>query len=165
MRTIGELQACPPDELVRRFGESHGRGLHQRAHFRDDSPVAPPEAKSRSVESTFDYDIADLARARGDPRRAVAAAGGELRERAVRGRTIGIKVRLDDWTTFTRVHTIDAPTNDPETIAAMARTLLRAYAPPRPVRLIGVKVAAFAEPARGARAAEPAPGLEAAKIT
>ena len=69
----------------------------------------------------------------------------ELRERRLSGRTIGIKVRLDDWTTVTRVHTIEAPTNDAEVIAATARSLLRAYAPPRPVRLIGVRVAAFGE--------------------
>ena len=40
--------------------QSHGRALHERAHFRDDSAVARGETKSRSVETTFDYDIADL---------------------------------------------------------------------------------------------------------
>jgi DNA polymerase-4 len=50
------------------------------------------------------------------------------------------------------VHSIEAPTNDPAVIAATARSLLRAYAPSRPVRLLGVRVAAFGEPAR------PAPG-------
>ena len=69
-------------------------------------------------------------------------------ERGIAGRTIGIKVRLDDWTTVTRVHTIDAPTNDQATITDTATALLRAYAPPRPVRLLGVKVAAFGEPKR-----------------
>jgi DNA polymerase-4 len=71
--------------------------------------------------------------------------GAELRERNLRGRTIGIKVRLDDWTTVTRVHTITVPTDDGELIAATALSLLRAYDPPRPVRLIGVKVASFAD--------------------
>ena len=106
---------------MRRFGQSHGRGLHERAHFRDESPVARGEAKSRSVETTFDYDIADL----GELERVLdeqsrAARRPSCASARSRGRTIGIKVRLDDWTTVTRVHTIDAPTNDPALIAATA---------------------------------------------
>jgi DNA polymerase IV len=150
VRTIGDLQAYPADELVRIFGNSHGRGLHERAHFRDDSPVERGELKSRSVETTFDYDIADREQLERILAEQVARLAGELRERRLAGRTIGIKVRLDDWTTVTRVHTIESPTNDPEVIAATARSLLRAYDPPRPVRLIGVRMASFGEPAAAA---------------
>ena len=163
VRTIGDLQAFPEHDLVRRFGQSHGHGLHERAHFRDESPVARGEAKSRSVETTFDYDIAsidELERVLDEQSRRL---GEQLRERSIRGRTIGIKVRLDDWTTVTRVHTIDAPTNDSALIAATALSLLRAYAPPRPVRLLGVKVAAFASAEADADAApEPLSLLPAA---
>jgi DNA polymerase-4 len=60
------------------------------------------------------------------------------------GRTIGIKVRLDDWTTVTRAHTVGEPTNDPELVAAHALRLLAEYAPARPVRLLGVRVAGLA---------------------
>ena len=155
VRTIGELQAHPRDDLVRRFGQSHGQGLHERAHFRDDSAVARSEAKSRSVETTFDYDISELAELERILDRQADRLASELRERRVAGRTIGIKVRLDDWTTVTRVHTVDSPTNDRAVIAATARTLLRAYAPPRPVRLLGVRVAAFGERERAAPAGEP----------
>jgi len=73
---------------------------------------------------------------------------------ARRGRTIGIKVRLDDWTTVTRAHSIADPTSDYETVFAVALRLLREYAPPRPVRLLGVRVAGLThgdlEPAREA---------------
>ncbi len=158
VRTIGDLQAYPPNELISRFGQSHGRGLHERAHFRDDSPVARGELKSRSIETTFDYDIAELARLEEVLTEQSKRLGAELRERSLRGRTIGIKVRLDDWTTVTRVHTIEAATNDGELIASTALSLLRAYAPPRPVRLIGVKVAAFADEAEpAAHGCEPEP--------
>jgi DNA polymerase-4 len=154
VQTIGDLQAYPADELIRLFGQSHGRGLHERAHFRDESPVARGEVKSRSVETTFDYDIAELPRLEQVLDEQVARLAGELRERRLRGRTIGIKVRLDDWTTVTRVHTVEAPTNDPQVIGATARSLLRAYDPPRPVRLLGVRMAAFGEP-NGEAAGEP----------
>jgi len=153
VRTIGDLQAYPADELVRLFGNSHGRGLHERAHFRDDSPVERGELKSRSVETTFDYDIADLSRLEQVLDEQVGRLASELGERSLTGRTIGIKVRLDDWTTVTRVHTIDAPTNDPRVIGDTARSLLRAYDPPRPVRLLGVRMASFGEPERGATGA------------
>jgi DNA polymerase-4 len=149
VRTIGELQAYPPGELVRLFGNSHGRALHERAHFRDDSAVERGELKSRSVETTFDYDIPELPRLEQVLGGQVARLAAELAERNLRGRTIGIKVRLDDWTTVTRVHTIDAPTNDAAVIGDTALSLLRAYNPPRPVRLLGVRVASFSEAADG----------------
>ena len=62
-----------------------------------------------------------------------------LRERGLEGRTIGIKVRLDDWTNVTRTQTIESPTADPALVGSIALDLLRAYAPPRPVRLLGVQ--------------------------
>ncbi len=156
VETIGALQRRPVDELVARFGESHGRALHDRSHFRDDSAVARSEAKSRSVETTFDHDIADHARLERILDQQARRLAAELRERRTAGRTIGIKVRLDDWTTVTRVQTVAAPTNDAELISATARSLLRAYAPPRPVRLLGVRVASFALEAEQ-RAPAPAP--------
>jgi DNA polymerase-4 len=125
--------------------------------------VARREAKSRSVETTFDHDIADLARLEQvlDEQSERLATG--LADRGLAGRTIGIKVRLDDWTTVTRVQTVEAPTDDAALIAATARRLLRAYAPPRPVRLLGVRVAAFADGDRPrAGAAEPLSLLPAA---
>jgi DNA polymerase-4 len=145
VKTIGDLQRQPQDLLVERFGQSHGQGLHHRSHFRDDSPVASGPAKSRSVETTFDHDIADHGRLERILAEQSQRLGEALRARGTAGRTIGIKVRLDDWTTITRVHSIAEPTNDPAVIARHALALLRAYAPPRPVRLLGVRVAAFAE--------------------
>jgi len=163
IETIGALQRRPRDELVGRFGDSHGRGLYDRAHFRDDSPVARREAKSRSVETTFDRDIVDLTRLEQVLDQQAEQLAQGLADRGIAGRTIGIKVRLDDWTTVTRVHTVEAPTNDAAAIAATARNLLRAYAPPRPVRLLGVRVASFAEHGEArAGAAEPLSLLPAA---
>ena len=66
-----------------------------------------------------------------------------LRKRDLVGRSVGIKVRLDDWTNVTRSRTVEEPTNDPRLVASIALELLRAYDPPRPVRLLGVRVAGF----------------------
>ena len=144
LRTVGDLQAADTDALVARFGERMGRWLKQCAFFHDASPVqARAPAKSLSSETTFDEDVDDLAALEETIRRLTTDVCGGLQRRSMRGRTIGIKVRLDDWTNATRARTIEAFTNDEEAITAIALELLRAYAPPRPVRLLGVRVASF----------------------
>ena len=82
-----------------------------------------------------------------------ASSATDCQQRGRRGRTIAIKVRLDDWTTVTRARTVEAPTNDTATVTDVALELLRAYEPPRPVRLLGVRVAGFedVEPDAAAR--------------
>jgi DNA polymerase-4 len=153
VRTIGALQRCTLAGLRERFGDNQGRHLHDLAHFRGDSEVAEQAAKSRSVESTFDADVSGLEALEeileGQARRLAA----ELQRHDVAGRNVAIKVRLDDWTTVTRAHTLPEPTNDPEIVVAESRALLRAYDPPRPVRLLGVRVGSFAEPDAAAREA------------
>jgi DNA polymerase-4 len=142
--TIAALRADPPERLRAAFGERQGAFLHRRAHFEDDGPVAPiRETKSQSSETTFHYDLAD----RDEQERVLERLSEDLctrlRGRRLRGRTIAIKVRLDDWTTVTRARTLDEPTDDTTTVSAIARELLAGYDPPRPVRLLGVRVAAF----------------------
>jgi DNA polymerase-4 len=149
LATIGELQAASHELLAQRFGERMARELHDRAHFHDSSPVEPVRiAKSRSSEVTFPQDVSDLAALESALAGMASELGEGLRARDRRARTIGIKVRLEDWTTVTRARTLDAFTNSGETIAAVALELLRAYAPPRPVRLLGVRVASFEDEAR-----------------
>jgi DNA polymerase-4 len=144
IRTVGELQNASLELLSQRFGERMAHHLHARAHFFDDSPVEPVRiAKSRSSEVTFPTDVADAA----ELERALVGMAHELgeglRARSRRARTIAIKVRLDDWTTVTRARTIERFTDESETIAVISLELLRAYAPVRPVRLLGVRVASF----------------------
>jgi DNA polymerase IV len=144
IRTLAELRAHDPDALERAFGPRSGRWLHARAGFEDETAIAVErETKSQSAETTFDVDVAD----HGEMATHVASLAKELcrrlRSRDLEGRTIGIKVRLDDWTNVTRAHTLDEPTNDPDIVTPIALDLLRAYSPPRPVRLLGVRVASF----------------------
>jgi DNA polymerase-4 len=75
-----------------------------------------------------------------------------LSEQGRRGRTIGIKVRLDDFTTATRARTLPEAVNEPERVGSVARELLREYAPSRRVRLLGVRVASFDHEGREAGA-------------
>jgi DNA polymerase IV len=142
--SLAELRGHDPVALERAFGPRLGRWLQTRARFEDETPIAVErETKSQSAETTFDVDVAD----REEMAHHIASLSRELcrrlRSRELEGRTIGIKVRLDDWTNVTRAHTVEEPTNDPEVVTPVALDLLRAYSPPRPVRLLGVRVASF----------------------
>jgi DNA polymerase-4 len=142
--TLAELRARDPAALVEMFGPRSGEWLARRSRFEDDSPVTPVrETKSQSVETTFDTDVTELGTLLEVLTGQAEELSRRLRKRGLAGRTIGIKVRLDDWTTVTRARTVGEPTDEPAAIGAVARELLGAYGPPRPVRLLGVRVAAF----------------------
>jgi DNA polymerase-4 len=142
--TLAALAAAPLETLIAEFGANHGPDLKRRARFEGSATLTPLRvAVSESRETTFDADVADAQRLEA----ILAELAGQLCEglaaQGRRGRTVAIKVRLDDFTTITRARTIGAYTNDAATVAAVAVTLLREYAPARPVRLLGVRVAAF----------------------
>jgi DNA polymerase-4 len=162
IETIGALQQADEDVLSRHFGERQGRFLRARAHFHDSAPVATHSgpAKSRSSETTFDVDVVSLPELESALTRLSERLAASLEARGARGRTVAIKVRLDDWTTVTRARTLPEPVGDAPALTAVALELLRAYAPSRPVRLLGVRVAAFEHVrAGGERLPEDSPQL------
>ncbi len=144
LTTLAALAAAPIEALVAEFGVNHGPDLMRRARFEGSAELTLERvAVSESRETTFDTDICD-------PRRLqeiLSDLAGQLCERLAaqerRGRNIAIKVRLSDFTTVTRARTIGAFTNDAQVVAGVALELLREYAPARPVRLLGVRVASF----------------------
>src|SRR4051794_23448703 len=113
IRTLGELAATPEDTLRTRFGPNHGRELLARASFFGAEELTlHREAVSESRETTFDRDIAARDEQEAVLRRLAAQLCEGLAESGRHGRTIGIKVRLDDWTTVTRAKTFPEPTAD-----------------------------------------------------
>jgi DNA polymerase-4 len=144
IRTLAELRAHDPTALEQAFGPRQGRWLHSRACFEDDTPITVArETKSQSAETTFDVDVRERTELEAHLAQLSEELCRRLRKRELQGRTIGIKIRLDDWTNVSRSHTVDAPTNDPAVVGPVALDLLRAYDPQRPVRLLGVRLAAF----------------------
>ncbi len=142
LTTLRALAEAPEEALVERFGPNLGRELRRRAHFEHDGVVG--EARkivSESRERTFDYDIRELDQLCEALERMAAELCASLAAHDRRGRTIGIKVRLDDFSTVTRAHTLPEPTCETAQVTAVALRLLREYAPARPVRLLGVRVA------------------------
>jgi DNA polymerase IV len=143
--TLAALAEADEDLLASSFGARQGPWLRARGRFEGSDDVDPVRiAVSESRETTFDADIADAARLEEVLRRLAGELCAGLGRSGRRGRTIAIKVRLDDFSTVTRARTVSQATNDAAEVADVAVALLRDYAPPRPVRLLGVRVAAFA---------------------
>jgi DNA polymerase-4 len=142
--TLGALGAWDRGDLEARFGPRSGAWLHTRGNLRDATPISVSrETKSQSVETTFDIDVGELAALERTLREQTEELCRRLRKKDLEGRSIGIKVRLDDWTNVTRSQSVESATNDPEVVWPIALDLLRAYDPPRPVRLLGVRLASF----------------------
>ena len=139
IHTVAELEQVSEDELVRLLGQSQGHGLWQLARAQDSRPVnAEREAKSISVEGTYDTDINDRKLMEGLLTRQAKEVGTRMRKNGSSGRTVTIKVRLHDFTTLSRSSTLSSPTDDGSTIGRVARALLRDLDTTGGVRLLGV---------------------------
>jgi DNA polymerase-4 len=146
IKTLGELRRVPVQQLIDAFGPGTGPHLLRLANFHDEREVQPVRvAKSESRETTFDVDIGDAAELESVLTRLSAELCARLVKQDRSGRNIAIKVRLDDFSTHTRATTIAGATNDVDVVTPVATELLRKFAAPRPVRLLGVKVAGLDE--------------------
>lgn len=144
--TVGDLAEAGEDELVRMVGRAHGAGLYRMALGLDDRPVvAERDAKSVSVEDTFDVDLHDRVRIRYEVQRLADRCVGRLRGSGHSGRTIVLKVRRYDFSTLTRSETLRGPTDDPVVVREAAQRLLEAVDTTGGVRLLGVGVTGLAD--------------------
>lgn len=149
LASIAALRDGSTAQLAARFGERRAHELQARARFEHEGAVeASREVKSVSEETTFNEDIDDPAELAARLQDLVVELSERLEQRGLQGRTIGIKVRLADFSSATRARTIGERTNDPHVIGPIAAGLLRDYDPPQPVRLLGVRVAAFDDAVR-----------------
>ncbi|MDQ4047972.1 MAG: DNA polymerase IV [Actinomycetota bacterium] len=150
IRSLAELAATPDDALVEWFGARLGPQLGRLARFEDDRPLETARVrKSESRETTFDRDLRGVTALQPVLERLTRELCADLVRHGRSGRTIGIKVRLDDFSTQSRARTIDEATNHEATVAPVALELLRGLDPQRPVRLLGVRVAGLEEAKRG----------------
>jgi DNA polymerase IV len=144
--TLGRLGATPDEQLTQWFGPRLGPHLAALARFEDERPIETVRiAKSESRETTFDRDLHGLPQLEPVLERLTGELCETLAREERRGRTIGIKVRFDDFSTVTRARSIDAAVNDSSTVGTVALELLRRLDPRRPVRLLGVRVAGLDE--------------------
>jgi len=170
LSTIGDIAARDPQWLIEQFGQATGAWMHAAAWGRDDRPVVTEsEPVSMSRETTFERDlhaVRDRAELGAVFTELCQRVAGDLQRKGYVGKTIGIKLRYDDFRTATRDQTIAEFTDDPLAIRRVAGQCLKRVSLDRPLRLLGVRVGKLARQAdlataspAPARAAEPIPDL------
>ncbi|MFE8645507.1 hypothetical protein ACFX58_10525 [Sphingomonas sp. NCPPB 2930] len=150
IRTIGELARQPADRLVANFGRSTGAWMHAVAWGRDDRPVVTEsEPVSMSRETTFERDL-HAVRDRAELGAIFTAlcekVAADLQRKGYVGKTIGIKLRYDDFRIATRDQTIAVPTDDAAAIRQAAGQCLKRVPLLRRLRLLGVRVGTLSRP-------------------
>jgi DNA polymerase-4 len=144
--TLGRLGGTPDEQLTHWFGPRLGPHLAALARFEDERTIETVRiAKSESRETTFDTDLHGLPQLEPVLERLTDELCETLAREERRGRTIGIKVRFDDFTTVTRARSLETAVNDTDKVGTVALELLRRLDPRRPVRLLGVRVAGLDE--------------------
>jgi DNA polymerase-4 len=145
--TIAELAQADPALLQKHFGLSYAGWLVNVAHGRDSRPVVTSsEPKSVSRETTFERDLhvrrdrATLSEAFTSLCTRVAA---DLKRKGYVGRTIGIKLRYQDFRTVTRDLTLPTPTQDAAAIRRAAGECLKRVPLDSRIRLLGVRIGAL----------------------
>jgi len=153
LRTIGELAGCERGWLVERFGKSYGAWLWEASRGLDDRPVVThSEPVSMSRETTFERDLhavrdkAALSRIFTELCEELAS---DLQRKGYVGRTIGIKLRFDDFKTVTRDVTLPQGVADAASIRRAAGQCLKRVDLSRRLRLLGVRAGTLSRPRPG----------------
>jgi DNA polymerase-4 len=147
IHTIGELAARDAAWLREQFGERHGGWMHRAAWGLDDRPVVTEsEPVSMSRETTFSRDlhaVSDKAELGAIFTRLCEQVAADLARKGFAGRTIGIKLRYDDFRIVTRDQSIPQAVQDAATIRRVAGQCLKRVDLSRRLRLLGVRVSAL----------------------
>ncbi|MBA2673237.1 DNA polymerase IV [Ramlibacter sp.] len=167
LHTIGDIAQQPREWLVDNFGNAYGAWMHDAAWGRDDRPVVTEsEPVSVSRETTFERDlhaVRDRAELGAIFTDLCVLLAGDLQRKGYVGRTIGIKLRYDDFRTATRDLTIDHYTADAKAIRRAAGQCLKRVDLTRRLRLLGVRVGKLAKTGSPeTQVAEAAAGAQAA---
>ena len=144
IQTIGQLAAREPHWLISTFGNKTGAWLHDAAWGRDNRPVVTEsEPVSMSRETTFERDlhaVRDRSELGAVFTRLCEQVAQDLQRKGYVGKTIGIKLRFDDFSIVTRDHTLPHYTDDAAAIRAAAGQCLKRAPLAKRLRLLGVRV-------------------------
>ncbi len=144
IHTIGELAQQDALFLRQQFGLTYGQWLHDAAWGRDDRPVEThSEPVSMSRETTFERNLHAL-----HDRAALGAiftqlceqVAADLQRKGYHGRTVGIKLKFEDFQQVTRDHTLPQPTADAKVLRQAAGLALKRAPLTKRLRLLGVRV-------------------------
>ena len=140
---VGDLAALDEDFLQQRFGQwglalaGKARGLDAGGWF-DHEVGNGGDPKSVSHEHTFSVDTAEAGALDSMLVRLSEMVARRLRDHGLFARTVQIKLRYSDFSTFTRARTLDQVTQVDTQLASAARELFHKAWNGKPIRLLGV---------------------------
>jgi DNA polymerase-4 len=144
IHTIGELAAQEVGWLIDNFGQATGAWMHEAAWGRDGRPVVTEsEPVSMSRETTFERDlhaVRDRAELGAVFTRLCEQVSADLQRKGYEGKTIGIKLRFDNFQAVTRDQSLAEYTADAIQIRQTAGLCLKRVDLSRRIRLLGVRV-------------------------
>lgn len=146
IHTVGQLA----DAKVTRLLGTHGLDLQRLARGEDNRPVVSSggPAKSVSVEHTFDRDEGSPRVLRKQLLHLADELSRRLRAESLAGRTITLKYRDETFKTTTHARSCKSPTNVAADLYEMASRLFDDVQGSLKVRLLGIGVSGFDEPAQ-----------------
>jgi DNA polymerase-4 len=149
IQTLGDLAREPLDRLMGEFGKKYGEWLYRSARGIDDSPVEPhSEPVSISKETTFSKDLhvrEDKAQLGEILTRLCEQLSLSLIKQSVATKTIGVKVKFDNFKTLTRDLTVQEPLQDAKAIRHAASQALKRVNFDHKLRLLGVRASALSQ--------------------
>jgi DNA polymerase-4 len=165
IQTIGELAQKELDWLIDHFGQKTGAWMFNAAHGQDNRTIVlDSEPVSISRETTFDRDlhaVRDKAELGSVFTRLCEQVGQDLQRKGYVGKTIGIKLRYDDFKCVTRDQTLDAYIADAQAIRHAAGLCLKRVPLDKRLRLLGVRVGSLMKVGdAGALQANASPAVE-----
>ncbi|MEI8028159.1 MAG: DNA polymerase IV [Comamonadaceae bacterium] len=144
IQTIGELAQKEMGWLIDHFGQKTGAWMFRAAHGQDERPIVlDSEPVSISRETTFDRDlhaVRDKAELGAIFTRLCQQVADDLQGKGYVGKTIGIKLRYDDFKCVTRDQTLDVYIADAQAIRHTAGLCLKRVSLDQRLRLLGVRV-------------------------
>ena len=148
-RYIGDIANAGKDVLQKQVGERLARHLVELANGKDDRPVEPiREAQSIGKETTFEENLQSRQEVEQHLLYLSAQVGWRLRRSGKNAHTVQIKIRLGDFSTYTRQKTLSDAICYDEDIFKEAKALFRAFSLPygSGIRLLGVSCSGFDAP-------------------
>ncbi len=144
IHTIGDLAAFPRDVLSSKFGKM-GAHFYNLAHGIDDRPIVAGEGvKSVSNEHTFGRDVNDVEQLLQTLLWLSEKVGYRLRQKRLKGKTVHLKMRYDNFSTITRNKTLPERIDNTQTLYEISSALFNEnYQRGRKIRLLGVGLSGF----------------------
>jgi DNA polymerase-4 len=161
IQTIAQLAEKELQWLIDHFGQSTGAWMHAASHGRDDRPlVLESEPVSISRETSFERDlhaVRDKAELGAIFTRLCEQVAADLQRKGYVGKTIGIKIKYEDFQAVTRDLTQDTYTDDAKVLRQVAGQCLKRAPLHKRLRLLGVRVGALLKTEEAAHLMQKAP--------